>query len=218
MRFFTLCSFALVAVAASACGGKVIFGEGSGGSGGTTSTTGGVTTGKTSSTVVSGTSTGNVVASSSTGIDPGICAKFCAVVGNCTSSPCDQTCQQILATPGCQSEAIALLTCITQSFDPMTCSPFPGACQMEAQVFQSCSQPPPQQCQNQSCNGNGQACACQGQCFGSPVSTKCTLLPSPMCQCFANGQFVGQCTQPSGNACDLSMGCCSQFFFPQPGG
>ena len=69
---------------------------------------------------------------------------------------------------------------------------------------------------NQSCSGDSQKCSCQGQCFGQPVVSQCSLLPSPMCDCVVNGQFVGSCQQPSGNACDLENGCCSQFF-PKPG-
>jgi hypothetical protein len=216
MRFPMLGSLLLV-VSASACGGKVVYSAGSGGSGGTGTTGTGQSSSKSTGTGTSVTSTSSGT-SSSTGIGPDTCKNYCAVVGPCLNAPCDQSCQQALQTPGCQSEAAALIACITQSFDTATCNlKSPNACQAEASAFQQCTSPPPQGCSNQMCTGDGQSCGCDATCFGSPVSTKCTLLPSPQCQCFMNGQLVGSCTQGGGFACAPDTGCCSTFFLPQPG-
>lgn len=216
MRFSLLALASLVTVAAFGCGGKVVFSQdSSGGAGGTGSTT--VSTGKGVTTATGTSSTTNV--SSSTGIDPGLCAKFCTVAASCVMGGCNQQCQQLLQTPGCQSEAAAYISCVTASFDAQQCTLPQGACQNEENALANCQgPPPPPQCQGGNCSGDGQSCSCQGQCFGQQVATKCTLLPSPMCQCFANGQFVGTCTQGGGNACDLNQGCCSTYFLPQPGG
>ena len=214
MHTLTLACASLLALSLCACGGKVIFSEGSGGTGASGTTAASGTTGKGSTT---STASSNPKGSSSTGINPNLCDQFCAVVGNCINSPCQQSCQQLLATPGCKNEAAAYATCLIGNFNSQTCALPGNACQAEASAFSSCQGPPPDQCQQNNCGGDAQNCTCDGQCFGQAVTAQCTLLPSPTCQCFVNGQLAGSCSQGGGNACSLDQGCCSQFFSPQPG-
>lgn len=67
-------------------------------------------------------------------------------------------------------------------------------------------------CTSDACVGDGDNCDCKGSCLEQAAEAQCQLLPSPVCSCFLNGAFLGQCTQPSGNACDLTDGCCNDLF------
>ena len=71
-------------------------------------------------------------------------------------------------------------------------------------------------CTKGACVGDGDSCDCPGTCGANQVEARCKLLPSPQCDCLINGQVVSSCTQASGNACDLELGCCALVFDPVP--
>lgn len=211
--------------AAAACGGSVTFEPGSeggtGGSGasGATGATGaaGPTTGVGATGATGGTTS---VTTSTTGVGGGpqsICEAFCITTAQCGGG--DPSCLGVCiseANGPCGSAWLEAASCYAKNAQP-SCDA--SACIGAFDAYSNCVGGG--DCTDQGCFvGSDNTCGCSLACFGDVYDTACKLSPNGpyQCDCFLNGNLVGQCQdfQPA-SVCDVEAGCCAGIFFVAPG-
>lgn len=207
----------LLTFALFGCGAQVVFdGESSGGSGqgGSTSAQGASSQGgTTSSSPGPGPGSGG---STSTG--PGdLCQQLCTQFPECIGGgvDCIASCDQIFV-PGCETQAADLLSCAIANLKPGgNCELPPGLCDAQGLAYSECTNG--SKCTSEACSIGNAVCSCDGNCGGVTVTESCHFGggPSPggpppqnvFCDCFANGTFIGSCSQDI-LECSLESGCC----------
>lgn len=197
----------IVALVGVGCGGVVVFDDGSnsGGAGG------------------SGPGPGpgpGPSPSSSTGV-LNVCDTLCSLPGECfgPANECQLNCEAAFID-GCENQASAYLSCLSQVVDTTTCEFPQDACLFEGQAYAECTTQ--NSCVTDACEGGGGgACYCSGTCDGSFAEAQCSVIEGgTSCSCYLNGEFYGNCQDFSADSCALETGCCGELFFgnkPQPG-
>jgi len=205
-RALLVSSLTLVA----ACGGKVIFSEGTGGAGG-----GGVggSGDVATSTAEVGTSS---VSNGTTSGGQSLCQDFCTKFANCIGDPaeCIQGCASSLGQ-GCDAPLEALVDCYDTALNPETCD-YQGQCDQLENEFQSClggDPPPPSSCVIETEAYTMTSCKSAGTCFGSPITVSCDFTSNgeTFCNCFS-GDVAATCQQESPD-CFLETSCCLGALF-----
>ena len=125
-----------------------------------------------------------------------------------------EECQEAAGqAPRCTAEFDAVLQCaLTQQ----NCD-IEDSCEPQLQAWAACAAATgcgPQECRGGGSGGGEETCSCNAVCEGTPVTADCTIdaAGGATCQCLANGMPVGECTEPQSSFCDVSEGCCAQFF------
>jgi hypothetical protein len=208
-------------LAIAACDGSVETTPGSGGSGGQSTGNAGsgnetVSSGGNSS--VDSASVGSSVSSGTGGAPGSLCDEVCEQLqslGCPNGGPdCVDECQEAAGqAPRCTAEFDAVLQCaLTQQ----NCD-IEDSCEPQLQAWAACAAATgcgPQECRGGGSGGGEETCSCNAVCEGTPVTADCTIdaAGGATCQCLANGMPVGECTEPQSSFCDVSEGCCAQFF------
>jgi hypothetical protein len=203
----------------AACGGKVVFSEGTGGAGGE----GGSTSDVATSTSDAATSTSDV-ATSSVAVTNGssssggktVCQEYCDQFANCVGSPdeCVQDCSFSLGQ-GCDAQLESAIECLVTAIDPQTCD-YQGQCDQLVNELDAClngSTPPPGQCFTEMATGTDTSCKASGTCFDTTVTVSCDVASngSIFCSCFA-ADVAATCQQNSLD-CFLESSCCISALF-----
>jgi len=206
--------------------------------GNTVVSTGGAGTGGASQhTTASGTGTGMIVTSvgtspsmasgtvmptSGTGpnpMDPQLCDKFCAAVGSCFGS-CQTVCNSYLIAP-CQSQGANLVSCLTGNFDATTCQAKAQVCDDLTQLFIECRKGTPQSCGGATGPANSTYCSETSECTGGQERATCDIQNGmAACTCYLNAMPIAECNymDMGPDTCNLSGGCCAEFFGKASGG
>ena len=194
----------------AACGGNVTHLPGQGG--GSASSSGNST--DASSATGNPTSSATGLVSSSSGIPGDLCANFCAnrVALMCPGAgDCAMFCPVEMNGP-CGFAAGPFFQCLIDF--AIDCD-IPAACQDELEALQLCSsggECGPVGCSIGGSSGGQTSCECETTCGMTNLVASCVDVGSDgKCQCFVNGNIVGECAEQS-PACDLFGGCCAQFF------
>jgi len=149
------------------------------------------------------------------------CQLLCATHPECLDvGDCESTCEQIYVA-GCEKEADALVTCLAHAFDANCSVGFD--CVAEIEAYGSCVSvnppppPPDPECTTNGCDGGGNQCGCQGDCFGGQLNVRCQNVPDEgvICDCSFDGQDGHQdasCQQGQLD-CSLETSCCVTALF-----
>jgi hypothetical protein len=200
----------------AACGGKVVFSEGTGGSGGAGGEGGSANDVATSTSDVGTSSVAVTNGSSSSSGGQGLCEDFCTKYANCIGdvAQCIQDCSSSLGQ-GCDPQFQALVECLDSAFNPQTCA-YQGECDQLSTELAVClgdEPPPPGQCLTEMATGTDASCKASGTCFGTTVTVSCDAASngSVFCSCFADN-VAATCQQPSLD-CTLESSCCIGALF-----
>ena len=159
--------------------------------------------------------TKNTGSAVSTGPDLMLCDQFCAVTANCFNN-CQGMCNSY-QDPPCQAQGTALVMCMVQNFDTVTCQVNPNVCDQFIVPFTMCRQATPQVCGEVACaGGSGSFCSCTGECQGGQERAICDIQNgSAVCTCYLNTMPISECSGPVTNPdtiCSLKTGCCGSSF------
>jgi hypothetical protein len=206
-------------VVAFACSGKAIVDgpPGSGGSGGTSKATG-AGAGTTSSSKSGGpmvtaangsTAIVGVTTVGQTGPSFDACGFGCMAVNQCAMiGDCVSKCNNV--NPTCANNHKTWLQCLANK-GYGGCKSVKG-CELEIDDYAACIG----NCALGGCaQGSDGSCNCEAKCGGVLYSTQCSAAGGGQvaCQCLVNGNFVGKCSGPTQNACDIKRSCCTPIFF-----
>lgn len=195
---------ALAALSLSACGGRVLFDEGSSGGGGDASTSANTSTATATTTPTPGLSEA--------------CVEYCdavvARVGCFTLDDCHERCMAF-AQPSCAAEVESMLACLpdwlTDACQILYAQDPPYGCQPEIDALAQCA------IRSTGCFlgaelVNRTGCVGGGECEGRRFDIRCD--DAGACSCEQDGEPVGACAMPfSGTeACSLDFSCCRPFF------
>lgn len=212
MRVHALRLRVIVSAFLVSCGNTVSVSHGGAGGGGAAAagTTG---HGSESSASFEPTEKTSSYASTSAGmIDPQLCDKICAAVGDVCYGDCQATCKSYLLPP-CASQGAMLVACLTENYNQTTCQPNPYACSSELLLM--CRSTVPPKCELPTCGSSQSTCACSDACDGGTEKAVCDFAgDAAACTCFLNDLEVASCEESGDitNACDLKAGCCGAYF------
>jgi len=140
-----------------------------------------------------------------------VCYRACeaSIALGCPIGPLEDCVAECLGIytmePSCAAELTAYYEC--EQTERVDCGAEPPACQQAFERWEICATGG---CAGASCTGMGDACTCDAECHGEPVTVECAPAPEGgvACACLVKGAEVGTCQQ-QGPACFPPESCCA---------